>query len=73
MADKRIRNQAIPNPRWESVYDSHPLTGIKFGLMVSQYKVKPSAPPYWNKGVLTVLTIQYIIVWTTLTLPNIVV
>ena len=50
MADKRVRNQAIPDPRWESVYDSHPLTGIKFGLMVSQYKVKPSAPPYWNKG-----------------------
>ena len=28
MADKRVRNQAIPDPRWESVYDSRPLTGI---------------------------------------------
>ena len=28
MADKRVRNQAIPDPRWESVYDSQPLKGI---------------------------------------------
>ena len=28
MADKRVRNQAIPDPRWESVYDSQLLKGI---------------------------------------------
>ena len=33
MADNRVRNQAIPDPRWESVYDSQPLTGIRFRLM----------------------------------------
>ena len=28
MANKRVRNQAIPDPRWESVYDSQPMKGI---------------------------------------------
>ena len=38
MADIKIRNHVIPNPRWESMHDSRPLTGIiKWSLNFSGF------------------------------------